>query len=258
MSAFQRGRERHGNAGAPLQSAEECDLRASLKATLRLLADKNNSRMSVQDKLANILNEAERNFPPERLAAVLNFQGDKAPDFTMLHHFAYQGFPELITLALRLGADPRLKANSKKQYTPIFYALSKEVPAAVTEHTRWEIVSTLLATGRVEIDEICFGVTILQTAVYRGMSTIAQRLLDLGADPDMVMPEYRETPRGTAAAKGMALHYRTEVDNAAASTEKSDVTAGPEPTLLAVGLADRAVAVSAHEVSGVTFSTTEN
>ena len=253
MSSFGEGSNtphRQGNAGTRLRGVEEETLRAALKATLDKLKDKNANRTSVRNELANIINESSRNLPPKRLAAVLNFQGRAPDNFSMLHHFAYQGFPELIEKALGAGADPRIKANSKKCYTPIFYALSENVPPEVTETTRLEIVQLLLATDKVPIDELCDNVTILHKAVYLKLPIVAQWLLDMGADPDMVMPKYRETPRGIAEENGMVLRYHRNGDVIA--TERSEVPTEPgESPMGSNAVAAPAPAPTAHDMSGV-------
>jgi hypothetical protein len=174
---------------------------------------------TVESEAIQILLQAESKFPPDRLAAILNFLGVN-PElevvvFTCLHHVAWQGFPLLVEHLLRLGAIPDRKSNSKKKYPPVFYALSSVVPAAVRENPaiRVAVVKLLLPSHSHNIDEMCNGFSLLHKSVFGGHQEIAQILLDKGANPD-IRNKYNETPRDLALANGLLLSYR---DNNAAA-----------------------------------------
>jgi hypothetical protein len=208
----------------PLQSAEEYEMRDTIND---LLTDawaasvcyhtKNwvTARIKVQNRMLKTLQEAESKFGRDRLAAILNFLGVtpslQVIDIPSLHYAVWNGYTRIVKEMLRIGADLNLRSNSKKQYPPVFYAVSSYVPFVVRQNPdiRKEIVELFLNhESPPEINTVVKrDTTLLHKAVYIEHQQLAQLLLDRGADPD-IKSTYGETPRQMAIEKGLELNYR--------------------------------------------------
>lgn len=147
----------------------------------------------------------------DRLPAILDFTGSTASCFvkyTFLHLAVYHGMVSVVQKLIDFGCNVNAVANSKKKYTPIFYAFSKNAPPYVQScpDIREQVVQLLLDTNQIVVDDVRNGDTILTKAIYLKLPTTAQVLLDLGADPDR-KSSYGQTPREQAADMGLSLRF---------------------------------------------------
>lgn len=131
---------------------------------------------------------------------------------TALHGAAYWGQREAAELLLDAGADPcAVSRDGFLQIAPLGSAIATTpgIPQpSDSEDSVLDLVRLLLERGADVNGRRGDGMTALHAACWRGLTRVAQELLDAGADPAITAasgPHQGQTPADTALAQGHIL-----------------------------------------------------
>lgn len=131
---------------------------------------------------------------------------------TALHGAVYWGQRQAAELLLDAGADPNaISLDGFLQIAPLGSAIAATpgIPQpSDSEDAVLGLVRLLLERGADVNGRRGDGMTALHTACWRGLSRVAQELLDAGADPAITAvagPHQGQTPADTALAQGHLL-----------------------------------------------------